>query len=121
MIKLQLTGRHYDLDDKIVAYTNKKIGTLDKYLPRQVRSGLVAAVVLEFDESHTNDQQCICDVRLDVPGEPMQAKDAAINMYAAIDICEQKLKSQILTYKSKHQPDRTRRRRLWGKLRGRQG
>jgi len=116
MITLQTTGRHYELDDKIIAYVNQKLGGLDKYLPKHSRDGLFGQVVLELDQSHTQNQQCICDTHFDVKGERFQARDAAINMYAAIDICEQKLKSQILTYKSKHEPAKNRRQRLFAKI-----
>lgn len=118
MIQLQTTGRHYDLDPKILQYVDDKLGKLDKYLPKAVRSGLSGHVVLELDESHTQDERCICDAHFEVKGERMQAREATLNMYAAIDICEQKLKSQVLTYKSKHDPARNRRQRLWHKLRG---
>ncbi|HUC87335.1 MAG TPA: ribosome-associated translation inhibitor RaiA [Candidatus Saccharimonadales bacterium] len=116
MIKLQITGRHYDLDEKIVAYVEKKLGGLDKYLPRNTRIGLSGKAILELDESHNQDQQCICEAHFEVKGERLHARDAAINMYAAIDICEQKLKSQVLTYKSKHQPAKNRRQQLLTKV-----
>jgi ribosomal subunit interface protein len=116
MITLQTTGRHYELDDKIVAYVDRKLGELDKYLPKATREGLQGHVVLELDESHTQDRQCICEIHFEVKGERLQARDAAINMYAAIDICEQKLKSQIHSYKSKHEPAKNRRQRLAGKM-----
>lgn len=116
MIRLQLTARHYDIDDKIAAYVTAKLGGLDRYLPRRCRDDLAGSVVLEFDESHTQDRQCVCEVQFHVKGERFQAKEATLNMYAAIDICEQKLKSQILSYKSKHEPARNRRRGLWSKM-----
>ena len=119
MIQLQTTGRHFELDEKILAYVDKKLGKLDKYLPRNTRDGLSGTVVLEYDESLTQDTQCICEVQIEVKGERMYAKESTMNMYAAIDICEQKLKNQVLTYKSKHDPARNRRRRLFGKMLGR--
>jgi ribosomal subunit interface protein len=118
MIQLQTTGRHYDLDPKILRYVDDKLAKLDKYLPRHSREGLAGNVVLELDESLTQDQRCICEVQFEVKGERIQAREATLNMYAAIDICEQKLKSQILTYKSKHEPARNRRQRLWNRLVG---
>jgi ribosomal subunit interface protein len=120
MIQLQTTGRHHELDDKILQYVNDKLAKLDKYLPRHSREGASGTVVLELDESHTQDSRCICEVQIEVKGERMHAREATLNMYAAIDICEQKLKSQILTYKSKHEPARNRRQRLWNKLAGRE-
>ncbi len=119
MIVLQTTGRHYDLDTGILAYVEKKIGRLDKYLPRGVRDGVSGSVVLEQDDSHTQDSRYICEVTLEVKAERMHANEATLNMYAAIDVCEQKLKSQILTYKNKHVPAKNRRQRLWAKMLGR--
>ena len=51
MIALQTTGRHYDLDAKILKYIDSKLGKLDRYLPRRSRGGLAGTVVLELDES----------------------------------------------------------------------
>ena len=120
MITLQTTGRHYELDSKIVDYVDRKIGKLDHYLPKECRDGLFGAVVLEQDDSHTKEGKCICEVKLDVKGDVLFAKEATMNMYAAIDICEQKLKHQILVYKSKHDPAKNRRQRLVAKVLGRQ-
>lgn len=116
MIQLQVTGRHYELDNKIMAYVDAKLARLDRYLPRQCREGLLGSVILELNDSHTQDSRCICEVSLEVKGERMQAREATINMYAAIDICEEKLKNQILTFKSKHEPARNRRQRLFAKM-----
>lgn len=115
MIKLQITGRHFELDDKILAYVDKKIGSLDRYMPRD-HQPLRGHVILEFDTSNRQDNQHCCEVLIDVPGEQMQAREGTVNMYAAIDIVEQKLKAQILKYKDKHQPARNKRRMMFGKL-----
>ncbi len=119
MIQLQTTGRHYELDEKIIQYIDKKLGGLDKYLPRTLRNGLAGTVILECNEALPQDQRCICEVKFEVKGEHLHAHESTINMYAAIDICEQKLKSQALTYKSKHEPAKNRRQRLAAKMMGR--
>ncbi len=116
MITLATTGRHFELDDKITKYLDQKIGRLDKYLPRNHRDGLQGKVVLELDKSGREDNQCVCEIMFEVKGEQMQAREATVNMYAAIDICEQKLKSQVLRYKSKHEPSNYRGRKLFAKL-----
>lgn len=118
MIQLQTTGRHFELDPKILKYVDDKLAKLDKYLPRRSRDGLAGHVILELDESLSQDQRCTCEVHFEVKGERLQARESTLNMYAAIDICEQKLKSQILTYKSKHEPARNRRQRLWNRIAG---
>lgn len=120
MIQFHTTGRHYDIDRNILVYIDKKLGSLEKYLPRHSREGVAGTVILELNESVSQDERCICEVQFEVKGETMHAQEATINMYAAIDICEQKLKSQILTYKSKQEPAKNRRHRLMAKMFGRQ-
>ncbi|TAK88819.1 ribosome-associated translation inhibitor RaiA [Patescibacteria group bacterium] len=110
MINLQLTARHHEeLDDKLQDYVGRKIGQLDRYMPKghAIAKG---KVVLEFDKSAGEGYQYICEVRLDVPGVDMFAKEGTVNLYAAVDIVEQKLKSQIIKYKDKHSSHRPRRR-----------
>ena len=51
MIKCDVTGRNYEVDDKLRAYVDEKIGGLEKYLPRQVRESALCNVVLEDDPS----------------------------------------------------------------------
>jgi ribosomal subunit interface protein len=118
MISLQITGRHFELDDKITEYVEKKIGRLDKYLPRN-HQAIFGSVVLVKDKSKKQDNQFSCEVIIEVPGERVQATESTMNMYAAVDICEQKLKQQILRYKEKHEPAKNRRRMLFAKMLGR--
>jgi putative sigma-54 modulation protein len=115
MIKLQVSGRNYELSDKITGYVNDKIGALDKYLPRNNRQAS-GSVTLETDVSGREDNQCVCEVVIRVPGSVLQAKEATVNMYAAIDIVEAKIKSQILKYKDKHSPKLNQRQRWLNKM-----
>jgi putative sigma-54 modulation protein len=115
MIKLQIATRSFELDDNIRDYLEDKIGALDKYLPRTVRSGQ-AHVTLSDDPSGREDNKCVCEVVINIPNATIQAKEATINMYAAIDIAEAKLKAQILKYKEKQEPTGRNRAilsRLW--------
>jgi putative sigma-54 modulation protein len=115
VIKLQISGRNYELSDKITGYVNDKIGALDKYLPRNSRQAS-GSVTLETDVSGREDNQCVCEVIIKVPGTVLQAKEATVNMYAAIDIVEAKIKSQILKYKDKHSPKLNQRQRWLNKM-----
>ena len=115
MITLQISGRHFELDDKIRAYVDKKIGELDKFLPKH-KEPLTGSVVLAKDNSNHQNNEYFCEVILHIPGERMLATESTVNMYAAIDIVEQKLKQQVLRYKDKHEPARNRRQKMFGKL-----
>ena len=120
MIKLQITGRHYELDDKIVEYVERKIGNLDKYLPKN-HPATKGSVVLINDKSNRQDNDFVCEVHINVPGERVQATESTVNMYAAVDICEQKLKQQMLRYKDKHQPSKNKGRMLFARALNRNG
>jgi ribosomal subunit interface protein len=118
MITLQITGRNFKLDRKITKYVNDKFGTLDRYIPRK-SEGAAGHVILEIDKSNREDNECVCEVTIELPGHKLHAHEATLNMYAAVDICEAKLKSQLLKHKEKHMPTRNRRRLLFGKMFGR--
>ena len=119
MIQLQISGNNYELNDNIVDYVETKIGELEKYLPRSVRDGVRASVTLITDQSGREDNQSICEVAILVKGSKLQAREATINMFAAVDIVEQKLKSQILKYKQKTSPRQNRAKIFVSKIMGR--
>lgn len=108
MIKLHITSKHYDLSPKVIAYVERKIGRLDRYLPTEAR-GNTGTVILEVDESGREDNRYVCEAQIELPGPNAQAREATLNIYAAIDIVEAKLKVQVRKYKDKHAPSHLRR------------
>jgi putative sigma-54 modulation protein len=118
MIKLDITGRGYEVDDKLREYVSDKIGELDKYLPRAARKTAYARVWLVDDPNGREDNRFVCDVVITVPGEQFVSKEGTINMYAAVDIVEAKIKAQIRTYKDRHVTE-PRRGRMLSRLIGR--
>ena len=99
-MKLEIDGLR-DLENKDIAkYVHKKIGTLDKYLPRHARKSTHAEVKLKEVKSKTK-REYFCEVVLHVPGENITAKEATMNMFAAVDIVVEKLKVQVRKYKAK--------------------
>ncbi len=107
MIKLHITGHNYDLDEKVTQYAQDKIGGLDKYLPKRTKNS-TGQVKLAFDASGREDNCYTCEAQLEVPGPNLEAKEATLNIYAAIDIVAAKLKSQATKYKQKHGGKRRR-------------
>ena len=101
MIRCEVTARNYQIDDKLREYVEDKIGNLEKYLPRRARGNLSAMVVLEDDANGREDNRYVCDVRMLVNGVPMLSREGTVNMYAAVDIVEAKLRQQCSKYKEK--------------------
>jgi putative sigma-54 modulation protein len=116
MIRLEISGVHFELDDKLTKYVERKIGGLDRYVPRKARSALHARVVLVEEEGNQKNR-FTCEATLQLPHEVVIAKEATINIYAAVDIVEAKLKHQLQKYKSKATNYRHRARLFLRRLR----
>ena len=95
---LTITGIKYDVDEKTKKYVTKKIGTLDRYLPRHARKSVKAAVRIEkIDQKDGNKYEV--EIVLTVPENVITAKDTTMNALAAVDIVEAKLTGQLRKYK----------------------
>jgi putative sigma-54 modulation protein len=95
---IDITGIKYEVDDTTKKYVNKKIGRLDRYLPRHARMSVAAEVKLkEVNRDHGNKYEV--EVILTVPDKVITAKDSTLNMLAAVDIVEAKLVTQLRKYK----------------------
>lgn len=107
--KLEINAIHTEVDDDLRKYVTKKIGRLDTYMSRHSRESAHAEVKLK--EAHAKDKkQATCEVILFLPNETITTKETTLNMYAAVDIVETKLKNQLRKYKDKHHSSKLRRR-----------
>ncbi len=106
--KLEINGVHAVVTDRLHKYVLKKIGKLDTYMTRHVRESAHAEVKLK--ESKAKDKnQCTCEVIMHLPKEVLRVQETTLNMYAAVDIVEAKLKNQLKKYKGIHSPKLHRR------------
>jgi putative sigma-54 modulation protein len=99
---------HAEHDEKLEKYVTKKIGKLDKYLPRHARENPHAEVFLKESKSKQGKDYC-CEVSLHLPRDVINVSETNVNMYAAIDIIEMKLRHQIRKYKETHSASTLRR------------
>lgn len=94
---IDITGVRYSPDELTKRYVMKKIGALDRYIGRHARKSVQVEVKLkEVNRAHGNKYEC--DVILYVPEMTMTAKDSTLNMLAAVDIVEAKLRQQLKKY-----------------------
>lgn len=112
--KLQIAGVHVDADAKLRKYVTKRIGKLERYIPRAARGSAHVEVKLREDKKQKNNQ-CTAEVIMHLPEEVLTAKDSTVNLYAAVDIVEAKLQSQLKKYKDTH-GNRKMHRRLTDKF-----
>ena len=99
---IEISGSNYKVEESFKKYVEKRIGKLDRYLPRQNRKDVVAKVVVtEVNRDHGNKYEL--SVSLNIPGgKVLAAKDEASNIFAGIDIIEAKLTGQIRRYKTEN-------------------
>lgn len=107
MERLTITGVKLDLDEVMKKYVAKKIGRLDRYLPKHARKSAYADVKLkQVNRDHGNKYEA--EVILHVPDKTLTVKDSTVNILAAIDIVEAKLVNQLRKYKDAVTPARRR-------------
>ncbi len=99
---IDLSCNDIELTDDIRKYVDKKIGRLDRYMGKHAKKSATAEVKLRQEKNKKKDR-LLAEVILNIPGETLTAKEATMNIYAAIDIVEAKLKNQLKRYKDKHE------------------
>lgn len=94
-MKVQIQSIHFDADKKLIDFIEKKISKLETFYDRIVD----AEVYLKLDNSATENK--LVELKLNLPGSSLIAKDKAASFEAATDIAIEALKVQIKKYKEK--------------------
>src|ERR1700677_4652044 len=96
--KLEIINVHIALDENLQKHVNKKIGQLDRYVPRKSRESLHIEVRLKNDNVKSKNN-CKCEAVMYLPHEVVDVSAVGETMYAAVDRVETKLKQQLKKYK----------------------
>jgi ribosomal subunit interface protein len=81
---------------------------MDRYIPKRHRESAHLEVRLK-EVKNNGRKESVCEVTLHLPHELITITEATVNMYAAVDIVETKLKQQIKKYKDSHTSGKMRR------------
>ncbi len=102
--KIEISGSNYKPTDSFRKYAEKRIGKLDRYLPRNCKKDVIAKVVVtEVDRTHGNKYEI--SAAMEIPGgKVLAAHDETSNVFAGIDIIEAKLMGQIRRFKLENTP-----------------
>ena len=109
--KIDITGIHLQVTDDLKKYVHKKLGRLDRFIPRSGRESAHLEVKLSEGKAKNKDART-CEIILHLPNENITLKEATINIYAAIDIVEAKLRHALKKYKDLHTSPRLHQRLL---------
>lgn len=112
--KIDISGNGYKIEDPFRKYVEKRIGKLDKYLPRGSKKDVIAKVIVS-EIGKSKGEKYEISVAMDIPGgKVLAAKDECSNVFAGVDLVEAKLTSQIRRYKLDSQSHRQK--KSWRKL-----
>ena len=115
--RMELKGVHLTIDENLRKYVQRKLGRLDRYMSRHTRASAHLEVTLK-ESKVKGGKQCHCDVALHLPNETIVIKEATVNMFAAVDIAEAKLRMQLKKYKDTHEQGKLQ-RKLFARRRSR--
>jgi putative sigma-54 modulation protein len=117
--KLEINGVHTTVGNDLKKYINKKLGRLDRYIPKNAREAAHVEVLIK--ESKLKERrQHTCEVVFYLPkGKPITVKETTLNPFAAVDIVETKCKNLLKKYKDQHGNQSLHRRVLRRVLRSR--
>ncbi|MDQ2973158.1 MAG: ribosome-associated translation inhibitor RaiA [bacterium] len=96
--KISITGVHYDVDEDIKKYINKKLTRLFRFAGRKASDSVTADVKLK-QNPNKDKRQSTCEVIFHLPNENITVTETTTNMHAAFDVVEAKLKTQLKKYK----------------------
>lgn len=107
--KIEMSGNGYKIDEPFKKYAQKRLGKLDKYLPRGFKKDVVMKVVVVEVGKNKSEKYEISATMEITGGKVIAAKDECSNVFAGVDLIEAKLMGQIRRYKLEVQPHRQKR------------
>lgn len=105
---LQISGVHSQLTKEMRAYVRKKIGGLDKYIPKHARQSTFVEVKLKEKSAHDK-RNHECEVIMKLPKSTITIHKDSTAIFAAIDEVENNFKTKLKKYKDLHSRPKTRR------------
>lgn len=107
--KIEITGSDFKVEDALRHYATKRLGKMDRYLPRGSKKDVVMKVVVS-EGGKAREKRYSIAATMEIPGgKVLAARDDCSNVFAGVDLVEAKLTGQIRRYKLEMQPHRQKR------------
>ena len=97
-MKLQMHSIHFDADQRLVDFIQKKANKLDTFYENIIDG----EVYLRVEKKEARDNK-IVEIKLNIPGTQLFAKEQSDSFEAATDMTVEALRRQIKKYKEKQQ------------------
>jgi putative sigma-54 modulation protein len=106
---LQISGVHSVLTEEVRSYAQKKIGGLDRFIPKKARPSVKTEIKIKQAKTSDN-KKYECEIVMSLPQAKLTVHEKATTILAAIDTAEDNLKNQLKKYKDTHDGPRVHRR-----------
>lgn len=94
-MKLQVHSIHFDADQKLIDFVQKKVDKLETFYDRLVDGEVFLRLNNEGVENKT------VEIKIKVPGSNLFAKEQARTFEAATDLATEALRNQLSKFKTK--------------------
>jgi len=94
-MKLQVHSIHFNADQKLIDFIQKKVDKLETFYDRLVDGEVFLRLNNEGIENKT------VEIKLNVPGQNLFAKEQGKSFEAATDLATEALRSQLTKFKTK--------------------
>jgi ribosomal subunit interface protein len=98
--KVKITDENVTPDAKLHKYAGRKLGHLERFIPRRQRDNLQIDVMLSESQKAARASYG-CQATVHLPNKNLSASADTLNHYAAVDIVEAKLAQQLKTVKTR--------------------
>lgn len=95
-MKLQMHSIHFDVDQKLVDFIQKKVDKLETFYDRIIDG----EVILKVEKEESRDNKVV-EIKLNLPGAQLFAKDHAKSFEAGTDAAVEALRRQLKKKKEK--------------------
>ena len=95
-MKLQMQSIHFDADNKLIDFIQKKTDKLETFYDKIIDGG----VYLKLDKNEAKDNKVV-EIKLNVPGNTLFAKENSSSFEAATDNAVEALRRQLKKFKEK--------------------
>ena len=97
-MKIQIQSLHFDADQSLKDFINKKLVKLETYYNRIIDSD----VILSLEQLNTQVKDKVVVIKTNIPGNTLVAKEKSKKFEEAIDMAVHSLKRQIERIKTKN-------------------
>ena len=96
-MKIQVQSLHFDADIKLIDFIEKKLKKLELFHDRIVD----AEVFLKLEHPMGKIQEKLVEIKLNVPGATLVAKEKGTAFEEAIDLAAEAVRKQLIKHKEK--------------------